>query len=117
VMGGVIPGKYGGDQRYLLEMFPKFEEEIGIMYPGLKNPVWRRRHLVFEPSFGVIQKPGLVGMYRPHWRAPNVDGLYFASETFRSRGIGTDRAARAAVTVVEDYLGRRMATFGDGWRY
>ena len=56
---------------------------------------WRRRHLVFEPSFGVIQKPGLVGMYRPHWRAPNVDGLWFASETFRSRGIGVDRASRA----------------------
>ena len=36
---------------------------------------------------------------------------------FRSRGIGTDRAARAAVTVVEDYLGRRLSTFGDGWRY
>ena len=53
---------------------------------------------MFEPSFGVIQMPGLVGMYRPHWRAPNVDGLWFASETFRSRGIGTDRAARAALT-------------------
>ena len=49
------------------------------MWPGFARPVWRRRHLVFEPSFGVIQKPGLVGMYRPHWRAPNVDGLYFAS--------------------------------------
>ena len=88
------------------------------MYPGLAKPSWRRRHLVFEPSFGVIQKPGLVGMYRPHWRAPNVDGLYFASETFRSRGIGVDRAARAG-------LDRRRghprpsgcSGFEETWRY
>jgi len=117
VMGGVIPGKYGNDERYLLEMFPKFEQEIGMMYPGLAKPTWRRRHLVYEPSFGVIQKPGLVGVYRPHWRAPNVDGLYFASETFRSRGIGVDRASRAGLTVVEDYLGKRLTGFEESWRY
>lgn len=117
VMGGVIPGTRGRDRPWLLDMFQRFEEEIGIMYPGLKNPVWRRRHLVFDPSFGVIQKPGLVGVFRPHWRAPNVEGLYFASETFRSRGIGVDRASRAALTVVEDYLGRRLPGFEGSWRY
>ena len=98
-------------------MFATFEEDLGVMYPGLAKPTWRRRHLVYEPSFGVIQKPGLVGVYRPHWRAPNVDGLYFASETFRSRGIGVDRAARAGLTVVEDLLGRRLAGFEETWRY
>jgi hypothetical protein len=72
---------------------------------------------VHEPGLGVIQKPNLVGRFRPHWRAPNVEGLYFASDTFRSRGVGVDRSARAALTVVEDYLGRRLPTFGDGWRY
>jgi hypothetical protein len=117
VMGGVIPGAKGSDQRYLREMFPKFEKEIGIMYPGLAKPVWRRRHLVYEPSFGVIQKPGLVGVFRPHWRAPNVDGLYFASETFRSRGIGVDRASRAGLTVVEDILGKKLPGFEETWRY
>ena len=78
VMGGVIPGARGTDERYLREAFATFEEDIGVMYPGLAKPSWRRRHLVYDPSFGVIQKPGLVGVYRPHWRAPNVDGLYFA---------------------------------------
>ena len=116
-LGGVFPGEHGRDRRYLLDMFERFERGMIEMYPGLAKYVWRRRSLVFDPSFGVFQKPMLVGKYRPHWRAPNVDGLYFASETFRSRGVGTDRAARAAVTCVEDYLGRRLATFGDGWRY
>jgi phytoene dehydrogenase-like protein len=116
VAGGVIPGERGRDIEYVARMFELFEEELKLMHPGLRDAYWRRRHLVHDPSFGVIQKPGLVGCYRPHWRAPNIDGLYFASETFRSRGIGVDRAARAALTVVEDYLGRRLDG-GFGWRY
>ena len=117
VMGGVIPGIKGRDKKYIRETFDKFEQGMGIMYPALKNPIWKRRTLVFDPAFGVIQKPCLVGSFRPHWRAPNIDGLYFASETFKSRGIGVDRAARAALTCVEDYLGRRLPGFEETWRY
>jgi phytoene dehydrogenase-like protein len=116
VAGGIIPAERARDATYVAAMFERFEEELKIMYPGLREAYWRRRHLVFDPPFGVIQKPGLVGVFRPHWRAPNVDGLYFASETFRSRGIGVDRAARAGLTVAEDYLGRRLDG-GFGWRY
>jgi phytoene dehydrogenase-like protein len=116
VAGGVIPGERAKDLAYVRSMMEQFEEELKIMYPGLREAYWRRRHLVHDPSFGVLQKPGLVGAFRPHWRAPNVEGLYFASETFRSRGIGVDRAARAGLTVVEDYLGRRLEG-GFGWRY
>jgi phytoene dehydrogenase-like protein len=116
VAGGIIPGAKARDIGYVQRMFELFEADLKTMYPGLKDAYWRRRHLVHDPSFGVIQKPALVGKFRPHWRAPNVDGLYFASETFRSRGIGVDRAARAGLTVVEDYLGRRLDG-GFGWRY
>jgi len=116
VCGGIIPGSKGRDIEYIKTKFEELEADLRIMYPGLENTYWRKRHLVHDPSFGVIQKPGLVGIFRPHWRAPNVEGLYFASETFRSRGIGVDRAARAGLTVVEDYLGRRLD--GDfGWHY
>jgi phytoene dehydrogenase-like protein len=116
VCGGIIPGAGAHDREYVKEQFEAFEADLKTMYPGLKETYWRRRHLVHDPSFGVIQRPGLVGIFRPHWRAPNVDGLYFASETFRSRGIGVDRASRAGLTVVEDYLGRRLD--GDfGWHY
>lgn len=117
-VGGVdIPGEKVRDQNWMLRTMEQFEADLIEMYPGLTGAHWRRRHLVHEPGLGIIQKPNLVGRFRPHWRAPNVEGLYFASDTFRSRGVGVDRAARAAVTVVEDYLGRRLATFGDGWRY
>jgi phytoene dehydrogenase-like protein len=117
-VGGLdIPGAKVRDVKWMLRTQEQFEKDLAIMYPGLGHAYWRRRHLVHEPGLGVIQKPNLVGKFRPHWRAPNVDGLYFASDTFRSRGIGVDRAARAGVTVAEDILGRRLATFGDGWRY
>jgi phytoene dehydrogenase-like protein len=117
VAGLDIPGVKVLDVPWMLRTQEQFERDLGEMYPGLEHAFWRRRHLVHEPGLGVIQKPGLVGQFRPHWRAPNVEGLYFASDTFKSRGVGVDRAARAAVTVVEDYLGRRLPTFGDGWRY
>jgi phytoene dehydrogenase-like protein len=116
VCGGMIPGARARDMQYVQRMFEAFEADLKVMYPGLEGTYWRRRHLVHDPSFGVIQKPGLVGMFRPHWRAPNIEGLYFASETFRSRGIGVDRAAKAGLTVVEDYLGRRLDG-GFGWHY
>jgi phytoene dehydrogenase-like protein len=117
VAGLDIPGVKVRDPKWMLRAMEQFERDLAEMYPGLGNAYWRRRHLVHEPGLGVIQKPMLVGRFRPHWRAPNVEGLYFASDTFRSRGIGVDRAARAGVTCVEDYLGRRLATFGSGWRY
>jgi phytoene dehydrogenase-like protein len=117
VAGLDIPGEKVRDPNWMLRTMEQFERDLAEMYPGLEHAFWRRRHLVHEPGLGVIQKPGLVGRFRPHWRAPNVEGLYFASDTFRSRGVGVDRAARAGLTCVEDYLGRRLATFGDGWRY
>jgi phytoene dehydrogenase-like protein len=117
VCGLDIPGEKVNDPKWMLRALEQFEEDLKVMYPALRGAFWRRRHLVYEPGFGIIQKPMTVGQFRPHWRAPNVDGLYFASDTFRSRGVGVDRAARAALTVVEEYLGRRLETFGDGWRY
>jgi len=117
VTGGIIPGDKGRDERFVAEKFDQFEEDITNMYPGLKKATWRRRHYVFEPSFGVIQKPTLVGSYRPHFKAPNVDGLWFASETFKSRGIGVDRAARAGLTAAEKILETRLPGFEETFRY
>ena len=105
------------DIGFVRRKFDEFEKDVEIMWPALRNHVFKRRHYTFDPSFGVIQKPGLVGRYRPHWKAPNVSGLYFASETFKSRGIGVDRAARAGLTCAEDILGRRLWPLDEGWRY
>ncbi|WP_108665969.1 phytoene desaturase family protein [Euzebya rosea] len=118
VMGAMLHG-FGrnGDMGFVKQKFDEFEQDVETMWPGLADHVFKRRHLVYDPSFGVIQKPGLVGSFRPHWKAPNVHGLYFASETFKSRGIGIDRAARAGLSAVEDILGRRLWPIEEGFRY
>jgi len=118
VTGAMLHG-FGrpNDTSFIKRKFDEFEHDVEVMWPGLANPRFKRRHLVYNPSFGVIQKPGLVGQFRPNWKAPNVEGLYFASETFKSRGIGVDRAARAALTCVEDILDRRLWPLEEGWRY
>jgi phytoene dehydrogenase-like protein len=118
VMGAMTHGdKRGFDVNYIKGVFDDFEQDVEIMWPGLKDHVFKRRTYVYDPSFGVLQKPGLVGHFRPHWKAPNVGGLYFASETFLSRGIGVDRAARAGLSCVEDILDRRLWPLSEGWRY
>jgi len=99
--------------------FAQFEQELSEMFPPFRqdNIIWKRRHLVYEPPFGVMQKPGLVGCHRPEQEVPTVEGLYFAGETYRSRGIGIDRAARSALTCVESILGKRIPEFEGSWRY
>lgn len=106
------------DSDWIEQHFHLVEKDLEAFYPQLwnkKNLLWKRRHVVANPAFGVIQKPGLVGVFRPDYTAPGVDGLYFASETFRSRGIGIDRAARAGLTCAEKVLGRRLPEFKDSW--
>lgn len=116
-VGSVLPSAQARDPKYLDEHFRRFEADVAEMNPGLGAAPWRRRHLVHDPSFGVRAQPTLVGKYRPHWRVPNVEGLLFASESFRSRGIGIDRAARAGLTAVETYLGHRVEGLDSTWRY
>ena len=82
----IIPGATRPGCEYLWTQFEEFEADLTVMYPGLAQTYWRRRHLVHDPSFGVIQKPGLVGIYRPHWRAPNVEGLWFAPRRSAAAG-------------------------------
>ncbi len=98
--------------------FALVEKDLAAFYPKTwtnKNLIWKRRHVVQQPAFGVFQKPALVGVFRPDYTAPGVEGLWFASETFRSRGIGVDRAARAGLTCAEQVLGRRIPEFKDSW--
>ncbi|MBI3949769.1 MAG: FAD-dependent oxidoreductase [Acidobacteria bacterium] len=108
------------DRNWIERKFDEVDQDLQAMYPETfspKNIIWKKRHLVGDPAFGVIQKPCLVGQYRPDYTAPGVGGLWFASETFRSRGIGVDRAARAALTCVEEIIGYRIDEFKDSWHY
>ena len=115
VAGGIIPGGKAKDMAYVQRMFELFEDDLKTMYPGLEQTYWRRRHLVHDPSFGVIQKPASSASSArtgAHQRRGAVLRLRDVPQPRDRRGPG----GRAGLTVVEDYLGRRLDG-GFGWRY
>lgn len=109
----------GKSKEWIDNMYKQTDKDLAAMFPGWNsdNLIWVKKHLVYDPPFGVINKPGLVGNNRPDNEVPNVQGLYLAGETYRSRGVGIDAAARSALTVVERIMGNRISFFNGTWRY
>jgi len=105
------------NKAWLRDMFYKIELDLEEMFPAFKHTLWRKRHVVYEPPFGVQGKPGVVGRFRPDLIAPGVEGLYFVSDSFRGRGIGMDKVSRTALSCVEKIQGERIAFFENTWRY
>ncbi len=98
-------------------IFTEFEKELEDIFPIYKKRLWSKRHMIFNPTYGTLWKPGTVGRYKPDVQVPAVEGLYFASDTFRGRSIGLDRAARIAMTVTEKILGSPIPEFMASWHY
>lgn len=104
-----------GDRAWIAHMFDEFWLDIEEMLPASRQALWKKKHLV--TTYGVVNKPGLVGAIRPDTEVPEIAGLYLTGDTTRSRGIGIDKAARSAITAVEVVLGRRLPEFSETVRY
>ena len=104
--------KRAHDQVYLKQKFDEFEQRRrGRCGPGSRTGLFIRRHFVRDPSFGVIQKPGLVGQLPaalpgPEHRRPLLRLRDVPSPRHRRRPRGARRAHLA-----EDILGRRLSAF------
>lgn len=103
------------DRLRLARLMEDFERDMDEMYPALSSSKWRVRHVI--TNFGLKARPGLVGAFRPHNVVPEVEGLLLGGDTFRSRSVGIDRAARSGLTCAELVLGRRVAGLDGTWRY
>jgi phytoene dehydrogenase-like protein len=103
------------DRMRLARLMNDFEADMDEMYPTLKSSLWRVRHVI--TNFGLKARPGLVGAMRPHNVVPGVEGLYCGGDTFRSRSVGIDRAARSGLTCAELVLGRKVDGLENTWRY
>ncbi len=117
VCGGICSPEQLKNRAWMGKTFPLFEQEMEEMFPGLKHALWKRRHIILDPPYTILGKPGLSGGNRPDNKAPNIEGLYFAGDTYKSRGIGMDRAARSALTCAEMILGERISGLEKTWRY
>ncbi|GIK48308.1 MAG: hypothetical protein BroJett013_10050 [Alphaproteobacteria bacterium] len=114
--GVVTDPSLSQNKALLNQKFDELDQEMDHFFPELKKHViWKKRHKVL--TYNVWQRPGLVGVYRPANKVPAVDGLWVAGDTYRSRMIGIDRAARSGITVAEGILGERISAFENTWRY
>lgn len=104
-----------GEKAWLDRKFHEFWLDIEEMMPAAKGALWKKPHLV--TTYGVINKPGLVGAVRPDNDVREIEGLWLTGDTTRSRGIGIDKAARTGITTAEGVLGNRLPYFADTIRY
>jgi hypothetical protein len=104
-----------GDRAWIERKFQELWLDIEEMLPAARGALWKKPHLV--TTYGVINKPGLVGAVRPDVTVRGVGGLWLAGDTTRSRGVGIDKAARTGITAAEAVLGRRLPEFADTVRY
>jgi hypothetical protein len=115
VAGVVIPPARARDAVWVDETFDRFEAELQDHVPGARAGEVEAAPPRFRPELPVIQKPGLSVLYRP-LAGPNVEGLYCLRD-LPQPGASASTAARAAPTVAEDYLRKRIAGFEGTWRY
>jgi glycine/D-amino acid oxidase-like deaminating enzyme len=107
--------RHYGDKAWIDRKFHELWLDVEEMMPAARGALWKKPHLV--TTYGVINRPGLVGAVRPDAQVREIDGLWLAGDTTRSRGIGIDKAARTGITAAEGVLGGRLAQFADTVRY
>ena len=98
------------------QIFDKFElarllelmwVDIREMFPGIDDLVeWKFTYKCIGCD-GLARKPGQVGAFKPDVVAPGVDGLYFAGDTYRGRGLALNSAAlsgmNCAKAIIENH--------------
>lgn len=95
------------------QIFDKFELErllalmwtdIQEMFPGIDEKVeWKFAYKCVGCD-GLARKPGQVGAFKPDVVAPGVQGLYFAGDTYRGRGLALNSAALSGRACAEKIL-------------
>lgn len=90
----------------LREKLQALWKDLSILFPGIEAKTEFRVPFKTACCDGIARKPGLVGRFKPDVEAPGVDGLYFAGDTYRGRGLAMNGAARSAMMCAERILAR-----------
>ncbi|MFB0559624.1 MAG: phytoene desaturase family protein [Candidatus Lokiarchaeia archaeon] len=103
-MGAALKKSQVTDEKIRNKLFELMWKDIEELFPGISETVeWNLPGIFIGPD-GLERKPGLVGKHRPDIKAPEVEGVYFAGDNYRGRGIGINNAARSAILCVEQIL-------------
>jgi prolycopene isomerase len=87
-------------QRLLETMWLDIQE----MFPGIDQKVEWKFAYKCAGCDGLARKPDQVGDYKPDIKAPGLEGLYFAGDTYRGRGLALNSAALSASNCAEKIL-------------
>ncbi len=97
------------------QIFDKFElerllnlmwKDMQEMFPGIDEKVeWKFPYKCIGCD-GLARKPGQVGAFKPDVVAPAVEGLFFAGDTYRGRGLALNSAALSGKICAEEVLKR-----------
>lgn len=96
------------DRTLMEEKAAAQREDLKELFPGIWDTVEWAIKGTFTGIDGIARRPRCVGIFRPGNKAPGTEGLYFAGDTVRGRGVGMDFAARSAVRCVEVILGENL---------
>ncbi|MGQ9474560.1 MAG: phytoene desaturase family protein [Actinomycetota bacterium] len=105
VTDNVVEPKEVEDKFNLERLLEAHWEDIKEMYRFEEGEVEFAIPYFTAGCDGLARKPGLTGDFKPDVQAPGVDGLYFAGDTYRGRGLAIEGAARSAILCVERILG------------
>jgi phytoene dehydrogenase-like protein len=106
---GGCPCELDTKNRELMEeMAALHKEDLEELFPGIWDSVKWGIKGTFTGIDGIARRPRCVGIFRPDYKAPGIDGLYFAGDTVRSRGVGMDFASRSGLRCVEKILNKKF---------
>lgn len=106
---GGCPCELDTSDRTLMEEKVAAEtEDLKELFPGIWDHVEWAIKGTFTGIDGIARRPRCVGIFRPDHKAPDMEGLYFAGDTVRGRGVGMDFAARSGVRCAERILGKKF---------
>jgi phytoene dehydrogenase-like protein len=103
-MGAALKKSEISDETKRKNLFELIWKDIEEMFPGISGTIeWNIPSYFIGPD-GLERKPGLVGKLRPDIKAPEVEGLYFAGDNYRGRGVGVNSAARSTMLCADKII-------------
>jgi len=89
------------DKWWVREGLDVLWDDLDHIFPGFENHIEWTLPARYIGIDGIARKPGMVGKHKPDAKAPGIEGLYFAGDTYRGRGVGMNSAAESAMKCVE----------------
>lgn len=85
------------DKFELARMLDLMWKDLQEMYPGFEDRLeWAFPYKCMGCD-GLARQPGQVGHFKPELTAPGVDGLYFAGDCYKGRGLAINAAATSGM--------------------